>query len=117
MCIGCDELETESLLHQLSNAEIYVGLSTAKGDFLTISHTNQPNDTPCNGLMRNTVRKIPLSKLHMIVFSFLGKSIDVCHNLDSTIICSDLQGGSEHYFVIFSLVVSIYIIVIFGVYS
>ena len=35
LCAG-DELETESLLHQLSNAEIYVGLSTAEGDSLTV---------------------------------------------------------------------------------
>jgi hypothetical protein len=95
-CAG-DELETESLLHQLSNAEIYVGLSTAKGDFLTIGHTHYPNDSLA-GLIgygaENSVIKIHDS------YSFLGKSIvfSVFHNLDSTIICSDLQGGSSPYF-------------------
>ena len=113
-CAG-DELETESLLHQLSNAKHYVFLSAAEGDSLTICNASQPHDT-INGIVRNRTENSVIKFTHDF-FSFLGNSIDVCHNLDSTIIRSELQGGSEHYFVIFSLVVSIYIIVIFGVYS
>lgn len=114
LCAG-DELETESLLHQLSNAEVYVGLSTAEGDSLTICNANQPHNTS-NGIVRNRTENSVIKITHDF-FSFLGNSIVVFHNLDSTIICSDLQGGSEHYFVIFSLVVSICIIGIFGVCS
>ena len=49
LCIGCDESETKSLLHQLSDAGIYVSLSTAEGDSLTICNANQPHNT-INGI-------------------------------------------------------------------
>ena len=59
-CAG-DELETESLLHQLSNTEIYVGLSTAKGDFLTVRNSDNPNSTLnsiAGNCAKNTIIKI-----------------------------------------------------------
>ena len=79
LCAG-DELETESLLHQLSNAAIYVGLSTAEGDSLTICNANQPHNTS-NGIVRNGTENSVIKITHNC-FSFLGKSIvfNSCHN-------------------------------------
>ena len=64
-----DESETESLLHQLSNAEIYVGLSAAEGDSLTICNANQPHDT-INGIMGNGTENSVIKITHDC-FSFL----------------------------------------------
>ena len=64
-----DESETKSLLHQLSNAEIYVGLSTAEGDSLTICNANQPHNT-INGIVRNRTENSVIKITHDF-FSFL----------------------------------------------
>ena len=77
-CAG-DELETESLLHQLSNAKHYVFLSAAEGDSLTICNASQPHDT-INGIVRNRTENSVIKFTHDF-FSFLGNSIVVVvHN-------------------------------------
>ena len=61
-CAG-DELETKSLLHQLSDAKHYVVLSAAEGDSLTISHTSQPHNT-INGIVGNCTENSVIKFTH-----------------------------------------------------
>ena len=63
-----DESETESLLHQLSDAKHYVFLSAAEGDSLTICNASQPHNT-INGIVRNRTENSVIKITHDF-FSF-----------------------------------------------
>ena len=65
--VGCSK--AKPLSHQLSNAGIYVGLSPAEGDTLTISHADQPHNT-VEGVMGNGTKNT-IIKIHDVC-SFLG---------------------------------------------
>ena len=68
LCIG-DESKAEPLFHQLSDAEIYVRLSTAEGDSLTICNPHDPNDTLAGFIGFGAENSV--IEIHD-VFSFLG---------------------------------------------